>query len=306
MSGGKQQKQDMDNLRARIRTPEQFAAMTEAVNQAQRDPGFFVLLGRQPELPTERNLKAFAEAMELDVYTARQRLLSPTARIIRREAAADTAQRWADWLSALGLRAFAISEQALAAQKFLAQSAVYMKDGSLVFDDLQGNRSTREASQAACLVFGEVMEKVISDKSQGGALFGEEKTGPSEPLNIRSELIIDIHFRNQPESMRLAQDAIHFRSIFPNEEGGSSVLTRRLLKRLERSLPGCRIYDEFKRAQDVLGTTEHVLAQSSSVVRNWLRPGLSARVERSTTRVLSTAETFDIYSTLARLETLRV
>lgn len=299
------QKKDLEELRGKMRDPEQWAAMHEAVAERQREPGWLVVLALQREMPPPDSLKALADVMEWDVFTARQRLLAPTPRIIRRTPAEKPAEELAQWIRNHGLRAFAISEALLAAQKHQNAAAVYESRGELSFDDLAGNRFTRAVGDVACLVAGEITERTISENIQTGVFITEELSAQRENLRHRAEYIIDIHFRNTPESIRLAQDTLKYKRMFPDDSGGSAVLVRHLFQRLAKTLPGIPIYNEFRRVQDVLGTSRHLISSSQYLVHNWMRPGAATHLATQTTSIETTAEAFMIYSTLARLETLR-
>lgn len=306
MKPEEQRQKDLHALRMGKNSPEAYAAVSEAVHDRQRNHGFLVVLARHKELPHPDYLKAFADAMDLDVYTARQRLLAPTARVIRRENAEEEARAWAEWLGQVDLRAFAVSEKILSEQQFIPQAAIYMEKDNLVFDDLQDVRTTVPLSEVACVVTGEVYEKLTSEANQTGVFSADELLVRRDTHFQRNEHLIDIHLRSTPISLRLAQDTFRFKRLFPNKTGASAVLIRELWERLRRALPGKPMLDDFAKAQNILGTTEQIISSSSYLESNWARPGVRVRNYRETKVLESTAETFDIYSTLARLEAVQL
>lgn len=291
-------------LDLKITDPDAYGAMAEAMHGARREPGFLAVLGRHETLPPTEAIAEFARAADLDVYTARQKLLSPTPRVLRREETAAAAASFVGQLKAAGLNAFEISEEELAAHGFATQHAVYTDGTKMMFEGADGKRWSAPLSSICCIVAGEVKERLIRDRTSQSVL-GEVSLDRENMLK-RAEMLIDIHFTDSPVAARLGQDSFHFRTAFPDAEAGSSaVLIRRLLERTRRAVPAARVYNEFQRAADVLGTSTQMLSNSLFLQLNWTRPGWTIQTRKETQSIHSESAAFDIYSALSRLEVIR-
>ncbi len=293
-----------DPLRFGTESPEQYADLHEAVNQRTREPGFLVALGRQATPPTQESVAAFAKALGLDTYTARQRLLAPTPRILRREDRASKAKEWVDWFRELGLRAFDFSEEMMAAQSFAALSGIYEQQGGLVFDLVEGERVEVQHSEVIAVVYGETSERVDKFQSHSGAMVGE-LAGKKENLSITTEAYIDIHRRTSPVSLRVAQDEFNWKSLYPDRIGQSTVLMRELLNKITTSSPTAIVYNDFARVEGILGHSEQIIEQSRYLIRNWYPMVVGPVSKETEVRKSSNRSAYQIYTTLARLETMR-
>jgi hypothetical protein len=279
-------------------------ALVDATAGRERPPGFFVVLALQANLPSERKLAAFAEAFKLDIFSARQWLLSPTPRLIRRESRQAVAIEWVEWLKAVGVRAYELPEQLLLEQVWRPQAAVFSEPEGLVFDEASGFRTRIPRRDVVALVFGEVTERDVVEKS-ATSLMGERDLG-STPGRNHSQLILDIHRRDSPEVIRLAQDGIHWSLMYPDETGQSTMLMRRLLKRLRGELTGVRLFEDFGLAAPLLGTSRQLIDCSSEARKTVIGAASGMRVERTRTYLESELGAFNLYSTLLRWEVLRI
>ncbi len=282
---------------------EAYGALSEAVGDRRREPGHLVVLGTHRELPGEAALAEFARVMELDVYTARQRLLAPTPRIVRREDREAEAQRWVDVLSAKGLRAFRVSEEEFARQELIVQGELYSKDSHFLFERAGDARLAVPRADVACVVVGEVSERTVAvSTASQGMLAGAPMR---ENLSAHAQMVIDIHLRSSPVGIRLEQDSFRFQVFDHGATGGSAILVRQLLHRLRQALPGTPFCEQFAAASMILGASEQIVSNSSYIVTSWARPGPRMRLVNQKTVSESTVLAFDIYSALCRLETLR-
>jgi hypothetical protein len=267
-----------------------------------RIPGWLVILDRQPAVPNERRIAAFAQALKIDEFTARQRLSAPSLRILRREAEKTKALEWRDWLQALDIRGFMVGEEELAAMTFLECTAAFADGGMLVFEQAGGERVSIPAESVACFVLGDVRERTITEHVRPGMMWDEES--PEERRTTRLELILDVHRRDARESIRLRQDSFQFQRVFPGESSGSTQLMRRLAEKLRRSAPHAPLREDFTQAQALLGDSMRLLSEETKVVLNWRRVGRT--VQRETERHIldSNVPVFDLYSALVRFGTL--
>lgn len=293
-------KRDKDHIEAA--NPEQYGALAEAVGDRRRDPGHLVVLARHLDLPPEKTIAAFAEAMNFDLYTARQRLLAPTPRVLRREASDADARQWIDWFERIGLRTFALSEEELGKLEFLPQKALSFRDGLLAFQNAKGQPTELPAGDAIALVIGEVTESTRVEQEVKSLLTNTTGTGRAM-VSRRVELLIDVHRRSAPHAIRIRQDSFDFADLYPDSTGASAVLVRTLAKTLARELPSAVVFDDFKQVADILGSSRQMLSNSSFLQRRGFGSGYALHREKITQD--STADTFDIYSALARFEVLR-
>jgi hypothetical protein len=296
-----------DPLRFATTSPEQYARLTEAVSQLQREPGHLVVLGRQRTMPEAPAIKAFAEALGLDPFSARQKLLLPTPRVLRREERAGKAREWTEWLHKLGMRAFDVEETIIASQQFLlVHSLEFAPDGDLVVNLAAGGEPlVIPASDLLALVHGEVNERVDVSDSSSNPLLGEVRSG-KENIRSSTEAMTDIHRRSTPDSLRIAQDSFHWQALHPGELGQSSRHARELFESLRKAFPAATVYGDFATVESVLGESERLIASSSHFWRNDLRPATSRYVvHKKSTTVRSNRTTFETYSTLARLDALK-
>jgi hypothetical protein len=274
-----------------------------AAQTSDRQPAYLLVLARQAGLPSDRKLAAFAEALHIDVFTARQWLLAPTPRVIRRESRQDRVLEWVTWLRAVGVRGFDLPEAILAEQEFTMPRALRV-EGSELRLDFDDNRAEVVAiPDVVCGVWGEVQDRVQTETTTS-AIGGELLQGHSTSLT--SELVLDLHRRDSPISIRIAQDHMRWSTMFPDESGQSSMHMRRLLKQVRATLRGVAIHEDFGRAEPVLGTTRELLGDSTFLRSNWLGGGGRLRLQRETTHRESGRATFSIYTTLLRWETLRL
>ncbi|CAN5380623.1 hypothetical protein BH09SUM1_BH09SUM1_03040 [soil metagenome] len=300
MADPKKEKRQRD-INAVASNPENYAALTEAMHGAQRTPGFLVALGTQRDLPSERKIAAFAAAIEIDEFTARQWLLAPSPRILRREDNEPAAVEWAEWLGALGLRAYEIPESQFAAQEFLPVLSLSVDKAAVHLQIEGGEERTVPLGKLLCLVAGEVREQTLNERTAEGML---SATFTSDKGDKRAEHLLDIHFRDG-DSYRVSQDTFRWSSLFPTETGQSLVLFRRLIDLFQKSAPGLRVYDDFDKAGAILGQSRQLLHASSFLSVNWMRKTKRLLYERHRTIRESDQEAFDLYSTLLRWQKLK-
>ena len=278
-------------------------AVQAAAKGGERTPAFLLVLGRHAHLPSERKLAAFAEALNLDAFTARQWLLSPTPRVIRRESRHDRVLEWTEWMRGLGIRAFDLSEQLLAEQEFHTPPVLF-PDGRhwrLYYDD--GRQEILAPEDIACAVWGEVQERFQTETTTA-AIGGEIIAGRTKTLH--AELMLDLHRHLSPISVRIAQDAVRWSAINPDETTQSSLRMRRMLDKFRPWLRDIDIAEDFSRAEPVLGATREILSNSSYLQTKWLGAGGRLRLHREKSIRESSRETFCIYSSLIRWEHLRL
>lgn len=283
-------------VRVPARTEEQFAAFQEKLSSSDAVPtagtGWFVALARQDQLPDDKRLASFAEAFGLDAFTARQRLLSPATRLLRREDSQSEAQAWVEWLGMMHLRAFIVPGGEAAAQQFAPQAAVYAGDGVLVFVDHAEKRLDVPTEAVAALVFGDVRERVTTEKERKSLLTDPRNLNVAGPVAAQ-QAVMDIHLRHGNTCLRLEQDKVQYSRMFPDQTGASAVLIRKIFSRVRKMVPHAPVFEGFREAEDVLGASLKLLgtdAVGSSIHRVFLKTSLP---------------TFNLYSTLARLEAMQ-
>ncbi|MBI1289963.1 hypothetical protein GC173_01795 [bacterium] len=293
-----------DNLDSSIRYPgSSWDTVEQAAQAADRQPAFLLVLGRHATLPSERKVAAFAQALHLDPFTARQWLLAPTPRIIRRENRHDKVLEWVSWFRAIGIRAFDLPETHLAEQEFIAPSTLALAGDELVVEFDDKRRETLSVHDLLCGVWGEVQERTTTETTSqavGCELPAHRKT------SLHAELTLDLHRVDSSLSIRLAQDQIRWSAVYPDETGQSSMHMRRLLKQVRTLWPRLPIMEDFGRAEPVLGTSRELLGSSTYLQSNWMGGGGRLRLQREKTFHESGRGPFAIYSTLLRLEMLRL
>ena len=298
MAPGRSSDQELDKLLKVTRRADAAGAMAEAVVEAERDYGHLVVLSRQPSAPSTPAIEALANAMMLDVYTARQRLSTPVPRPLRREATESAAAKWIEWLRASGIRCFPVAERELAAQQFPLHRAIYQEQDGMLFEDLAGERVAHGRAEVACIVAGEVTESTSGEKLQTSVV--GQITGGLQPLTRRTEFVIDLQLRTATVAIRLTQDAFQYSTLFPGEAGSSAVLIRSVLKMIRKALPAAPVYEDFAIAENILGQSADQLVITNGPSSSPSLLSLRSHSEKNVLVQKSTLPVFDLYSSLAR------
>ncbi|MBI5154948.1 hypothetical protein HZA57_06900 [Candidatus Poribacteria bacterium] len=285
--------------------PEELAGVVEATTGRDREPGFLVVLGRQAQPPRPEQLKAFAEGLGLDLYSARQRLLLPAPRLLRREEVMREADRWTAWLRALGVAAFTVPEVVLPAFQVRPLRCIAIMPEALGCEMQDGSLREVAYTEILCIVHGPVSMRQTAEHTSHDILMGDVRAG-HEVVRARTEEFIDLHLVSEPAALRIMQDDFDFHRTFPGRQSASGVQVRELLALLTSSSPGAQVFGEFKQVAAALGQSHEVLAQSRYLGYQLLSRG-SFNLQLKTTKVIETDErgAFDLYSLLTRLQLLR-
>lgn len=294
---------DAERFRATL-SPEAYAGLTQATSQAAREAGHFTVLGRQPTLPAPDRLKAFAEGIGVDLYTARQRLLSPAPRIFRRDSDRDNADKWVAWLRALDLVAFRLSERAFSQFFPLPVVRFQREAGGLSFEIENGKSETIRTDEVLCIVHGNLRRRDVAETDTKDFFAGSIHKD-RETLRLKRETLIDVHLRDFPLVFRLAQDKLKFHLIFQDSQPGSDLLMGQSLQILKSTYPEAAVLGDFQRAADVLGQSWQIVSQNTEFAY-YSYGGAPFSMNQNQRRVVSESEddAFDLYSLLSRMQLL--
>ncbi len=284
--------------------PEQYAHLTEITAGRDREWGYFVILGIQWELPSADIIQTFAQGLGFDPYMARQRLLAPCPRVLRREEHRTKAEEWVAWLTDLGLSAFAVSEERVAA--FEPWSAVSVHDFRDELCFVHENESTRRFPKAdvQCLVIGRVQRRT-TQHTAGANVVSFLQPGTSDILQSAVEGVIDIHSREGSEPVRLLENTLKFANM-PLEQTDNRARMRQMIDFLAAAASDAPVIDDFSRASAFLGESCQIVRRSIDLAyRPAGSPVPHMGLAHNKTIEESDAVTFDLYSLLSALQLQR-
>lgn len=302
MSGKSRRDDDLRRVARATGDPEALASVADAVAGREREAGFLVVLGRRECRQREKTVAAFAKAFGLDVYTAKQSLASAGPRVLRRETVRAAAEEWVAWLGKAGLRAFVMCEAEVEAHRFVPQIVVFKDAGALIAEDAEGTRRHHSPAELACIVTGELRERVVRESAR--TLAAGEVPIVRESVGARNELVIDLHPRAGRDVLRIRQDTFQFGRVFPPGAGASTALMPRLLRMIRKALPGVPCHEDFHLVEDALGKSVEVLSTSSTLEARSILSPLTGRRGRETALLHSNAAAFDSHSLLAKFDSM--
>lgn len=293
----------------RALTPEQAAPLMEAQANADAPPAHhLVVLGRQTHAPGEAIVAALAKGLAIDVYSARQRLMTPCPRVVRREANEREAQRWVAWMRALDVAGFTVPEATLRAfDPLLIRTFVAEPDALVVVLEDGGLRRIARR-EILCLVTGIVRERVIRETTAsptGSALSGGGLPIAYEVTGQREELIADIHVLGQDAPLRLTESLLDARSLFADRPLPSISHMTEAVRMLRVAVGGVPVFDQFEAAAGALGDNWQVLSRTTDLMKRRMTAS-AASLQLTTTTVVGHSDraSFDLYSHLLRLQLL--
>ncbi len=285
-------------------SPEQYARMTEVTSGREREGGHFVVLGVQWNPPSAETVKAFAEGLGYDPYMARQRLLAPCPRVLRREEHRQKAEEWVAWLVDTGLAGFAVSEERIAGfAPWPAASASHAGEIlSFVHDD--GTVRRIPNADVRCIVVGRVQRRTTQHKT-GADIAGFFQPGTTDVLSSSVEGVIDVHTNEPGEAVRLLENSLKFGGM-SLEHGDGRARMRQVADFLAKAVPGAPVIDDFARASAALGESCQIVARSLDIdYRPAGAPMPRVGLAKSRTVEQSDASAFDLYSLLSSLQLQR-
>ena len=293
----------------RALTPEQ--AVPIAMAQAREKPAaehHLVVLGRQTAAITEATVGSLAKGLGIDTYSARQRLMTPCPRVIRREDNQREAERWVGWLRALELVAYTVPEATLRAfdpmliRTFVAEPAAVV----FVLEDGAMRRTARR--EIVCVVTGTVRERIMRETTSSPTGSGAPATALTTAYEVsshREELIADVHVLGQDAPLRLNEALLDTRSLFADRQVPSLTHMAEAVRMLRIAVGGVPVFDQFDAASGALGDNWQVLARSTDLMRRRMTAGAaSLQLTTSTLVGQSDRASFDLYSHLLRLQLL--
>jgi len=289
---------DADRIRAAL-SPEQYAGLVEATEGVKREPGQLLVLGARRGEISQDAVRRFAEGAGLDPFMARQKLMAPFPRVLRREDRREEAIRWMEWMREAGIPAFVVSERRVLEFAPREAAVVVCEGGRLEFasDDMPAERA--DPADAICIVLGQVRTRVVR-QSMPDAL-GLGHPGRTEVAASSVERVADVHFARDERVYRFRE------STLKSSPGGAGVPRfRGALDALRAAAPGAVVVDGFGPATEALAESRRLVARSQELE---FRPGKSfvPRVGTSRTSAYeeSDAAAFDLYSLLSALQLSR-
>ncbi|MDK2971924.1 MAG: hypothetical protein PWP23_1679 [Candidatus Sumerlaeota bacterium] len=292
---------DADRFKATL-SPEAYANLMAATAQSARDAGHFVVLGQQDELPPQETIAAFAKGLDLDPYSARQRLIAPTPRILRREENKEAADRWVAWMRALELRGFRLSERAFSQFHPIEVVSYKIDRSGVTFEIDNGRCETVPAEEVLCIVQGTVRSRDVQEIEKKDFLIGSAYGG-HETVRVNRETRIDIHLAGVALIFRLSQSHLRFGDIFPGRQIASDVMMREVAGQIRGAYAALPLRDDFARASEILGQSWKIASKTTDFrysAFNTTPFGAGIRNNRVTQE--SDEETFDLYSLLSRMQ----
>ncbi len=285
--------------------PEAYANLVESTGDARRPPGWLVVLGQQPLLPHETYLKAFADAMALDMYSARQRLMTPSPRILRRELKREEAERWVVWLREIGLKAFAFSDAELETFDPWCAVSFILDNDKLVLRFSDDSHQEAPFSDILCLVTGKVTESQHR-QIESRDLFGGVVYSRNELVGQQSSFFIDIHMASIHRVYRLSDQWFRFNEVFGDYDAPNVFKMQKLGELIASHCPAAQQYSLFDRVSESLAQSWQILSRAKNCeFRAAGRTISHFGLETHTLVEKNELVAFNLYSYLSRMQLQR-
>lgn len=285
---------DADRFRASL-PPEAYARLVAATAHEAREVGHFVVLATQRRLPEEAEVRAFAEGLGLDAYTARQRLIAPAPRILRREESRREADRWVGWMRALELRAFRLSERAFFQFHPVVVSEIEEVPPGVRIMLAGGKVESLAPDEVLCLVRGTIHCRESREGREVRA-FGPGANPQRETLRAEAIEVADLHLGRLPVIFRFQSDRL----------AGGAPAFHAAVACLRQAFPAAQEFVGFEQAAGALGPSWEIAARTTDFryTTHGVAPAGRRAIEERIVRE-SDAQAFDLFSLLHRMQLLR-
>lgn len=284
-----------------------FVTILAATSGAAAPVAHLVILSQDSAEPAEAAVRKLAALLNLDGWSARQRLLFPAPQILRRfedRAAADT---MAEALSAAGMKTFVLPESELRECAPRTICSIAPGPRSFAVTHLDGTAESIPIVDMVSIAIGQLRERIIIEHSQRSGLAGLTHGEGSGVLHEERRTIVDLHRISTGALLRLDQLELDFQPLFPGRAQGSALMMKSLLDWLRKSAPQAAVYDEFNLVSGKYSASWEVLERHTEFVAGFLRGCFSGPSGLVDTRIIRDSElaNFQLYSALARAESFR-
>ena len=279
--------------------PALYGALVErlAGRRTTAEPGWLVVLAGRQTMPDERRLTAFADAMRTDVYTARQWMLCPAPRVLRRYPSERKAREWAVWLTQLRISAFALAESELAAGECHHAAALTFGAGSITLATPDGATHRLDPGTVIALVAATLTEEFRAEESARAPHGGDLDAG-RELLNRFDLPVIDIHSAGAGAWWRLVIGQVRLGGLGEPAHTGVSMAAH-VLAALRARCPAATIHQDFPAFSWPVVAPPEVLSSDTILRRVHLRGLHGLRIESRRVVRVSNESALGVYTRLA-------
>ena len=272
--------------------PIQAAPVLEARTRALRREDYHVVLGRQPQVPSSKVIESLCQGLGWDTWSTIRRLEAPTARIIRHESSANTADYWVGWLRELGLVAFSLPAMRL--DQVVVHDAVSLTrdNDALIVAASDGTLHRVSEAETLCLAGARLRTRVLRTVQREGKV-------RREVVRDEEEGTLDVHVKAGDCVLRFRQSALRYSEFLQTDDSGSMALFARVESLVREALPGVRCYQDFPAASGSLGESWRLLVRSREAISRWIGSGALAEVEVTES---NEAPLFHLWSLLLRFQ----
>lgn len=287
--------------------PEGGTAAAEALSRAPgRAPGFYVVLAPLSAPPSAELVEAFGALLDLDRYSARQRLLLPAPQFLRRHEQAAAAEAEATHLRGMGLPAVVVGDFDFQ-QVNLFEAVMLRAEGSRFIAEAVGGAEFSFRARDVCSICKGVLTVREVHETTRGSAFGTSQPAVSDVRRTDITPAFDVHLASEPTIVRFHGAHFDFRRLYPDRAVAVSPMMVALLEWLRSAAPTAPVFDNFDSARGHYGQATQTLAVNTTFERVLTRPTLVSGMTTARTRVLleDDASAFNLYSTLSRICRLR-
>lgn len=289
---------DADRIRSGL-TPDQYAGLVEATEGLKREPGHLVVLATQRQFVPPETVQRFAEGLGLDAYSARQRLIAPFPRILRREEHRSEAQRWVEWLREAGVAAFMVSERRVLEFGPREATTLVCEGGRVEFGSEGVPTDRIDGAGVLCIALGKLRTRVVRQSTPD--LLGLGHPGRHEVAAAGVDNVADVHLAADERVFRIRESTL---KVAPGRPGVPRF--RGALDALKAACPGAVVVDGFGPAAEALAESRRLVGRADQLE---YRPGGTAVPRVGAARVSSFEDSdgaaFDLYSLLSALQLSR-
>lgn len=263
----------------------------------------FVVLSRQPNPPQPAQVEALAAELDIDAYSARQRLLVPSPTILRREPNYDAALRVVVKFTKIGIATFAVTESVLAAITPRGVRFITKGKGGFDIELLDGTKDFLRAKSVILMCRAVLESRVVRETEQGDPLLGSVAS-VRETESKKSITVFDIHAPSENGFFRLTDDTFDFGRLYPGRATTSGPMMQKLIQWVRDAAPGAPMWDEFESVRGMLGVQNKLIEEGSLLRNSWFSRPFHSRlsVQRSKVVLQSDETAFLAYSALGRMQ----
>jgi hypothetical protein len=263
----------------------------------------YVVLSRQKHAPEPAQVAALASELDMDPYSARQRLLVPSPTIMRRESSYDAALRVVVKFTKLGIATFTVTESALAA--ITPRTVRFLSKASKGFDVefLDGTTEFLRAKSIILMCRATLESRVVRETEQGDPMLGNVAS-VRETESKKQVTVLDVHAPSENGIYRFSDDTFDFGRLYPGRATTTGPMMQKLIQWIRDAAPGAPVWDEFDSVRGLLGIQNKLIEEGSALRHSWFSRPFHARlsVQRSKVVLQSDEAAFQAFSALGRMQ----